>query len=172
MLPKLPKNEEKQEIQRGSDWINFYHQNPMSPEFIHYTEYYINALKDHKKVLVIEDDEMSFKIIESFIKDYDPEMKCFFASTESDALEIMKTFNCDLVIADYFLNEQETGLAICNRIKQRTPGVECLIISSLKHHQYHEILKYSAIEPQFFEKPLSKRKVINFLNQIYGASYV
>lgn len=167
MLTELDGNEKQQ----GSDWINYYHQNPMSPEFIHYTEYYIKALKDHKKVLVIEDDEFSFKIIESFIKDYDAEMKCFFASNEKDAEDIMRTFHCDLIIADYFLDEQETGLAICNEIKKKYPGVECLIISSLKHHQYQEILKYSPIELQFLEKPLSKKKVISFLNQVYGGGY-
>jgi CheY-like chemotaxis protein len=152
----------------SSDWVTFYYQNSMSAEFMQYTEYYINALKDHKKVLIVEDDSLSFKILQSFVKAYDPDLKCFFASNQKDALEIMGTFDCDLVIADYFLDNEQTGLAICNHIKRRYPEVECLIISSLKNDQYREILKSSMTEPDFFEKPVSKHKIFSYLDQIYG----
>ncbi len=151
----------------SSDWIAYYYQNSMNPEFLQYTDYYIKSLKDYKKILIIEDDNLSFRIIQSFIKEYDDEVKCFYASNEKDALEIIETFHCDLVIADYFLNDDETGLRICRVIKEFYPEIECSIMSSLKYYQYQEILKYSEVEPLFFEKPVSKTKIIHFLDEVY-----
>lgn len=152
----------------SADWMTYYYKNSMNAEFNQYNEYYVRALKDCKKVLIIEDDEVSFKIIQSFIKAYDKEVRCFLASNEKDAMDIISTFHCDLVIADYFIDDVHTGLDICHRIKNEYPEIRCSIISSLKSYQFQELLKYSDVEPTFFEKPVSKNKVIAFLDEVYG----
>lgn len=156
----------------NSDWLTYYYKNPMNAEFIQYTDYYIRALKDCKKVLIIEDDETSFKIIQSFVKVYDNDIRCFYAANEKDAMDIISTFHCDLVIADFFIADVKTGLDICQRIKSEYPEINCSIVSSLKHHQYQELLKYADIEPIFFEKPVSKNKIINYLDEVYRGRYV
>ncbi len=152
------------------DWLTHYHQNTLSGEFLMYLEYYKTALKNHKKILIVEDDFISFELIQKFINDHDSGTNCFFASNEADALDIMKNYECDLVIADYFLENNETGLSICQKIKQLNPRVAFLIVSSLKSYQYQEILKYSNIEPAFLEKPISKYKIVTYLNEIYGVN--
>lgn len=134
----------------NSDWISFYYQNSMNAEFLQYTEYYIRALKDFKKILIIEDDPTSFRILQSFIKTYDEEVKCFYAANEKDAIEIIHTFHCDLIIADYFIEGDKTGLDICQHMSQEFPEITCTIVSSLKHDQYQEILKYAHTKPVFF----------------------
>lgn len=151
----------------SSDWMTYYYQNSMNAEFMQYTDYYIREIKDCKKILIIEDDAISFKIIQSFIKVYDDDIRCFFASNEKDAMEIISTFHCDLVIADYFIDDVKTGLDICQRIKNEYPEIKCSIISSLKQYQYQELLRYSDVEPVFFEKPVSKTKIINYLDEVY-----
>ena len=156
----------------NSDWISYYYKNSMNAEFLQYTEYYIRALKDFKKILIIEDDPISFRIIQSFIKTYDEEVKCFYAANENDAIEIINTFHCDLIIADYFIEGDRTGLDICRRVSQEYPEITCTIVSSLKHYQYQEILKYADTEPMFFEKPVSKKKMVEFLDQFYGGRHV
>lgn len=150
------------------DWLAYYFKNPMNQEFLLYTDYYNDVLKGCKKILVIEDDLVSFNIIQSYIKDYNSDIKCFLAKNESDAIEILKIHGCELVISDYFLDSDSTGLQICQKIKNQFPDVECSIVSSLRHDQYQEILNYSDIEPNFFEKPISKQKMIRYLNKFYG----
>lgn len=154
----------------NKDWLTHYHQNTMNEEFLMYSEYYKNALKNHKKILIIEDDFISFELMQKFINDHDSGVNCFFASNEKDALDIMKSYECDLVIADYFLENNETGLSICQQIKKINPRVVFLIVSSLKSYQYQEILKYSTIEPAFLEKPISKFKIVTYLKELYGAN--
>lgn len=152
------------------DWLTHYHQNTMNQEFLMYSEYYKNALKNHKKILIVEDDFLSFELMQKFINDHDNSVSCFFASNENDALDIMTRYECDLVIADYFLENNETGLSICQKIKKINPRVVFLIVSSLKSYQYQEILKYSNIEPAFLEKPISKIKIVSYLKEIYGVN--
>lgn len=152
------------------DWLTHYHQNTLSEEFLIYSEYYKNVLKNHKKILIIEDDFISFELMQKFINDHDHGTTCFFAGNEADALDIMKSYECDLVIADYFLENNETGLLICQKIIRNNPRVAFLIVSSLKSYQYQEILKYSNIEPAFLEKPISKYKIVTYLNEIYGVN--
>lgn len=156
----------------SSDWLTYYYQNSMNAEFMQYRDYYIRALKDCKKVLIIEDDDLSFKIIQSFIKSYDPDIRCFFASNEKDAMEIIQTFHCDLVIADYFIADEKTGLDICHRVKNEYPEISCSIVSSLKHDQYQDLLKYADVQPIFFEKPVSKNKITHYLEEVYGDRHV
>ena len=157
-------------LQTNRDWVTHYHQNPMNAEFLIYADYYANILKEHKKILIIEDDFFSFEVMQAFVGEYDKGLTCFFASNEADALDIMSRYNCDLVIADYFLNNNETGLSICQKIREHNQRVSFLIVSSLKSYQYQEILKYSNFEPAFLEKPVSKTKIVSYLTEVYGVN--
>lgn len=149
------------------DWLTYYFKNPINQEFLQYTDYYNLMLKKYKKILIIEDDLVSFNLMQSFINDYDPDIKCFLAKNECDAIDILKTYECDLVISDYFLDSDETGLQICEKIKSQFPNVECSIVSSLKYYQYQEIINFSRIEPSFLEKPISKKQMMGFLDDFY-----
>lgn len=159
-------------FKESSDWQTYYYQNSMNDEFNQYMDYYIRSIKNYKKVLIVEDDALSFKVIQSFIKDYDDNVQCFYASNETDALDIINVFHCDLVIADYFIEGTKTGLDVCNRIQDDYPDIKCSIVSSLKYYQFQELLKYSQTEPVFFEKPISKNKILHFLDEVYGDRYV
>jgi response regulator of citrate/malate metabolism len=156
--------------QSNRDWLTPYHKNPLNAEFLNYSEYYETILRDRKKILIIEDDYLSFEVIQTYVKDYDNGLTCFFASNEHDALDIMRRYDCDLVIADYFLDANETGLSVCQKIRDQNQQVAFLIVSSLRSYQYQEIIKYFQIEPDFLEKPVSKKKIIGHLNQIYGGN--
>lgn len=144
----------------------------INPEFNEYLEYHVHCLqqKGLKKILVVEDDPMSFHIIQKIIQDFDPEARCFFAQTEEDALHIAKTVRCDLAIVDYFL-EGHTGLELCNRLSVENPPMKYAIISSLRRHQYQEILKYSKAIPEFFEKPLSVKEIKKYLSTAFENGY-
>lgn len=149
------------------DWLMHYHQNNLNEEFLLYREYYKNVLKNNKKILIIEDDFISFEFIQKLITDHESGVDCFFAATEVDALDIMKSFECDLVIADYFLENDENGLTICQKIRKLNHRTAFLIVSSLKYNQYQELLKYSIVEPAFLEKPISKRRILKYFDEIF-----
>lgn len=154
------------QIPRSHDRTDdFLYQNSSCAEFVDYMNYYVQVAKDYKRVLVIEDDPISYKIIQSYIKNFNPEVRCFHSTDKEESEQIITTYNCDLVIADYFLKGERTGLQICEELLRKIPKVACVIISSLKSYQFQEIAQFANQILPFYEKPLSQKKISRLLSE-------
>ncbi len=143
----------------------------MSSEFNDYLEFYSEVLQGEavKKVIIVEDDAFSQKILENTIYAYNPDLYCFFAKNEEETLNILEHYKCQLVIADYFLEGNKTGLDVCNDVRELYPDTKCIIVSKIGREQFKELAGRSLMSPPpFIEKPVKINLMQEMLNVIFG----
>lgn len=141
----------------------------VNEEFNQYMDYYMQLIriKSEGNVLVVEDDPMCKLFIEHSIRKFSPKIHLLTASSGEEALEILKTTACELLIADYFLEGSETGLELCREAHALYPKMKCLMISGMTFYQYKELALNSEIQPEFMEKPLSKASIDKYLTSFF-----
>ena len=130
--------------------------NSVNDEFNQYLEYYMDQIRMKSKgcVLVVEDDIFCRMIIENAIKEYSHDIKIITASSEEEALSVLKNTPCDLVVSDYFLEGPGTGLDLCRKVISMYPKTKCLMMSSMNFPQYQEVVAKTDASPEFMESAL------------------
>jgi response regulator of citrate/malate metabolism len=146
----------------------------VNPEFNQYMDYYIQLLRlDSKgKVLIVEDDPLSYKILERAVHEFSPHIKCLSATSAEQAWKIVNRTKIDAIIADYFLEGMGTGLDLCEQIQKEYSNIKCVIVSSLKIDQFQKISQRSPVHPDFLEKPVPAKSIKHYLLSIYGGHNV
>jgi YesN/AraC family two-component response regulator len=145
----------------------------VNAEFNEYMEYYTHLiqLKSTGSILIVEDDPMCRWIIENAIKEYNPKIKRLTAASAAEALSILRTTPCDLVISDYFLEGAETGLDLCQKIHTLSPHSKCIMISSMTFFQYQKMAENAKLQPQFMEKPVSSGSIKKYLISFFEETF-
>jgi CheY-like chemotaxis protein len=135
-----------------------------------YIDYYMSLLAAprNKTVLIVEDDPDSRLILEEIVKFYDPEIKCWWATSEEEGARLLKDKQCDLVLADYFLEGPNTGLDLCHKVKAFYPDTQCAVISGLEKEEFEKICGRETTRPFFFQKPISSAQITTYLNDVFG----
>lgn len=141
----------------------------VNDEFNQYLEYYMDQIRMKSKgcVLIVEDDIFCRMIIESAVREYSMDIQIVTAASELEALEILKTSRCDLVISDYYLEGTGTGLDLCKEILSLYPHIKCLMMSSMNFPQYKEVVAASKATPEFMEKPIKPSLIKKYLTSFF-----
>lgn len=147
--------------------------NSVNEEFNQYLEYYMDLirLKSKGNVLVVEDDIFCRMIIENAVREYSLDIKIVTASSEDEALTILKTTPFDLVISDYFLEGAGTGLDLCRKIIAEYPKTKCLMMSSMNFPQYQEVVNKTDASPEFMQKPIKPSLIKKYLTSFFEELY-
>ncbi|MBK9322921.1 MAG: response regulator [Bdellovibrionaceae bacterium] len=142
----------------------------LNSEFTEYLQYFLELqkIRASKRVLIVEDDPVSLLGLRHIVKNYNPDIRCYLATSIEEALDILEKEKCDLLIADYFLSPSETGLELWEIVRERHPAVDVVITSSLATEQYKSIVKNFDYAPPFFSKPFSPEKFNGYLKEIFG----
>jgi len=89
-------------------------------------------MKEPKKILIIEDDDLQHEIYEEALAQY----KLSRAVTGSEALKALTNERPDLVILDHVLDKGEKGLDFLPEFRELLPFVPILVVSgALEVHQ-------------------------------------
>ena len=128
-----------------------------------------------KKILlfVIDDDKSMLEIIESFISTKFPEIRCMTFTDGESALDNLSE-DPQMVILDYFLNEQdekaENGFRILRRLKSVNPALPVVMLSGQHNPEIAaDIIKAGAFD--YIEKngnSFEKLEIVlqNLLNHV------
>jgi response regulator of citrate/malate metabolism len=146
----------------------------VNSEFNQYLDYYMQLLRvgSRGRILIVEDDFIAGRFLEKSVTEFSPHIKCFTATSMDEALKLCERIQFDVIISDYFLKGEGTGLDLCQEIQSKFPKVQCLIISRLKFYQYQEMSKYAKAPPDFVEKPIKDNTIRSYLSLVYGGGYV
>lgn len=106
-------------------------------------------------VLLVEDDRFQRKYIEMLLAEIkEPEIEVFTAEGADPALEIVKTYNIDLVITDYMMPEV-TGMGLLKSVKQLNPHIDVAILTAQTEIQVAvDVMKEGACD--YLTKPVTK----------------
>lgn len=145
----------------------------VNDEFNQYVEYYMQLirLKSQGTVLIVEDDIFSRKVIENAIREFNSEITILVASSEAEALSLLQQSKCDLVIADYYLEGDGTGLDLCQKILSTYPHTKCIMMSNMKFFEYKEKAKETDLTPEFMEKPVKPSLIQKYLTSFFEDRY-
>ncbi|RYZ79269.1 MAG: response regulator transcription factor, partial [Proteobacteria bacterium] len=74
----------------------------INSEFNEYLQYFLELqkIRASKKVLIVEDDPISLLGLRHIVKEFNPEIKVFLATTIEESIDILDKEKCDLMIAD------------------------------------------------------------------------
>ena len=113
------------------------------------------------KILVVDDEKEICEITKNFLdrRNY----SCFTATTEKDALELVKKESPELVILDVRLGES-SGLDVLSKIKSLNTNTEVIMITGLGDEETMQQAK-SLGANDFITKPFSADFLNNLLAQ-------
>lgn len=142
----------------------------INSEFNEYLQYFLELqkIRASKKVLIVEDDPISLLGLRHIVKEFNPDIKVFLATTIEESIDILDKEKCDLLIADYHLSPAETGLELWEIVKDKYPAVDVVITSGIGVERYKMIVQNFEYPPPFFDKPFSPEKFNGYLKEIFG----
>jgi response regulator of citrate/malate metabolism len=142
----------------------------INSEFNEYLQYFLELqkIRASKKVLIVEDDPISLLGLRHIVKNFNPDIKCFLATTIEEAVDILDKEKCDLMIADYHLSPEENGVELWEIVRDKYPAVDVVIASSIGNEKYKQIVQNFDYPPPFFDKPFSPEKFNGYLKEIFG----
>ncbi len=131
-----------------------------SSELTQHLERILNIKEYKPKVLVVEDDLDMVEIVEKILKSINPHTEVSWASSAEEAhfrLHSQKIHNWDspydLIIADIFLEGDETGLDLFRKCQGLYPDIPFIATSSTSIDKFYSKYGFSKI-PLFLAKPV------------------
>ena len=104
-------------------------------------------------VLIVEDDVCLKTILGRVLGSIDPNVSYTWATSAEDAKKILAEMKVSLIIADFALFGEETGLDLWKHCKELFPSLPFLMISGLGVERFLELVARDRITPPFLPKP-------------------
>jgi len=115
----------------------------------------------NKKVLIVEDDTMSFKLLSSVLKDTN--VTILIAKNGLDAIKLVNENNIDLVLMDIQLPDLN-GFEATKKIKSIKKDLPIIAVSA--YAMQAEIDKSKEVGcDEFISKPININQLLNSINQ-------
>jgi CheY-like chemotaxis protein len=129
----------------------------MTPSFSS-TDEYQDYLKRHffnfervlnkKSILLAEEDPRVQRAMQKMIQEANKEANCWVVNSVEDISGVLSDKLCDLLIANYYLSEDEIDYEFWERIRERYPQMEVIILSHVNDREYYELLEKSGPRPR------------------------
>ncbi len=140
----------------------------VNDEFNQYMEYYMESIRMKSKgvVLIVEDDLFCRHIIESAVKEYSRDIEIHTAASVVEGIAVLKDTPIDLVISDFYLEGEGTGLDLCRQVLATYPKTRCVMMSNMGFFKYREVASTEA-SPEFMEKPVTPSLIKKYLTSFF-----
>jgi len=131
----------------------------------------LQKLANKKSILVAEEDPRIQRVMQSLIREENPEAVCVFADSVEEISEILEDTVCDLLVANYYLSEDEIDYEFWERVRTRFPEMEVVILSHVNDREYYEMLeKLDGFgDEEIAKAPTSRLK--RFFEDVFGGWY-
>lgn len=109
-----------------------------------------------RKVLILEDDEVSFYLMSQVIRRLDPELSICGAKSVIEAKAEISKQTPMLIISDCLLQGGESGVEFWKFCQGRHPKIPFLLVSGLSISAIEKLASVDAKSlPKFIQKPLN-----------------
>lgn len=131
----------------------------------------LERLADKKCILVVEEDPRIQRVMQQLIREENRKADCLFADTVEDIAEVLRENPCDLLVANYYLSEDEIDYEFWEHVRTRFPDMEVVILSHVNDREYYEMLeKLEQLEfPPIQNSGNSRLK--HFFENVFGGWY-
>lgn len=115
------------------------------------------------RALVVEDDEDLRPLFERTLHELDPELRVDWAASVTEAVEMLRRHEHELVVADYLLDDG-TGLLVKRWIELRAPQTPFGMVSAYRVHAGGEPGEGRGFA--FLPKPFGRGELRAFLGEL------
>jgi ligand-binding sensor domain-containing protein/signal transduction histidine kinase/CheY-like chemotaxis protein len=98
----------------------------------------------NSSILIVNDDPLALKLTLMIIKSHiDPEdnISIYTAGSYTEAKVIIDNKKLDMLISDFNLNSSETGVDVCQHMKEKQSESVCIIYSGISRQKIEELKK-------------------------------
>jgi DNA-binding NtrC family response regulator len=109
-----------------------------------------------RRVLIVEDDPASLELLVSWIQQQRGWEVCS-AQSGKVAIELSKTFKPDVVVSDYLLQDDVTGVDVIAEVRAHHPPVRCVLVTGVLQAAALDAQRISGVP--ILTKPLDFRRL-------------
>lgn len=121
-----------------------------------------------KNILLAEEDPRIQRAMQKLILEINRDAQCWIVDSVEEITDMLEQQECDLLIANYYLSEDEIDYEFWEAIRERFPRMEVLILSHINDREYYEMLeKISQADQEGSRQPLSSR-IKHFFEHVFG----
>lgn len=123
-----------------------------------------------KRILVVEDDRDLSLLLRLIMKIQQPDWELNSATTGTDALTQIETFQPDLILLDIMLPGMN-GIEVCQRVQSETrwSRIKIVILSALSDlATQREALAAGALE--YWTKPITPEELLDGIQRVLGST--
>ena len=117
------------------------------------------------KTLLVEDNLNYRGVLKSALLKRFNDLETREASGESDALNIVDSYDPDLILMDIDLEYGANGLDLTKKIKFKHPGIVVVILSQHDIQEYRSIAQLNGAD-FFFSKSASLKSIFNYVDTV------
>lgn len=116
------------------------------------------------RVLIVEDDEVARELLVRQIRRFDPSLMVLTASNTDEAAQIMASHPPDLLIADYYLEGDQTAVDLLRAAEKGSrPVTDALVISTGAPLPALFAAEREGLRIKFVKKPVDRFLLYRFL---------
>jgi DNA-binding NtrC family response regulator len=121
-----------------------------------------------KNILLVEEDPRIQRAMQKMIREANQEAQFWIADSVDEILDTLDKKECDLLIANYYLSEDEIDYEFWEVIRARFPLMDVIILSHVNDREYYEALeKMSQNVHEGHSRPFST-KLKHFFEHVFG----
>ena len=126
---------------------------------------------DEIQILIVEDDECLQTALYKSVRMISPGLSVEWASTADQALAILRRKRIDIVISDYYLQDQvTTGIRIWERCRRISYKTQFLLMSGMATQEFVRMTERRGIILRFLPKPFGLREFQSAVSEMISAT--
>jgi CheY-like chemotaxis protein len=128
-------------------------------------------LANKKCILVAEEDPRIQRIMQELIHEENNQALCLFADSVEEITDVLNDNACDLLMANYYLSEDEIDYEFWEGIRARYPEMEVIILSHINDREYYDMLEKLEREGASTRQRPASSRIKEFFDNVFGGWY-
>ena len=115
-----------------------------------------------RRILIVEDEPDALELLVSWIR-HQRGWEVRSAQSGQGAIELTKTFKPDVVISDYMLQDNVTGVDVIEEVQSHAEPVRCVLVTGLLRKAIVDAQRISGVP--ILTKPLDFRRLQRIITE-------
>jgi len=147
---------------------------PVYKDYLEHHFFNFERVLNKKNILLAEEDPRIQRAMQKMILEANQDAQCWIVDSVDEVTDLLAEKDCDLLIANYYLSEDEIDYEFWETIRGRFPQMEVIILSHVNDREYYQMLEKASREEQEGRHELHEprerltSKIKHFFEHIFG----
>ena len=121
-----------------------------------------------KSILLAEEDPRIQRAMQKMIQEANQDAQCWIVDSVDEISDLLDEKECDLLIANYYLSEDEIDYEFWEVVRDRYPQMDVIILSHVNDREYYEALVKMSKEDHGGLHQRFSAKLKHFFEHVFG----